>query len=91
MSTTTHFEIFLTPPAGKSARRAVILSARQRHDILAALAAAHAAAGQHRDAVITAQEALQRATESGDTVSADLIGGMLEGFRREGATEHNTD
>ena len=29
MSTTTHFEIFLTPPAGKSARRAVILRAVQ--------------------------------------------------------------
>ena len=68
------------------ARRAVKLSARQRHDILAALASAYAAAGRHHDAVNTAQEALQRATQLGDTVSAQRIGAMLEGFRRQQTT-----
>jgi tetratricopeptide (TPR) repeat protein len=65
------------------AERAAELSRREIPGILSTLATAYAAAGQRDRATRTAEQALQRATELGETREAQRIRAQLERYRRD--------
>jgi peroxiredoxin len=61
------------------ARRAVRVAGHRKPDVLGTLAAAYAEAGRFEEAVVTAEEALRLARESGDT---ELTQGFLQELDR---------
>jgi len=65
------------------AERAAKLSRREVPGILSTLATTYAAAGQRDRATRTAEQALQRATELGETREAQRIRTQLERYRRD--------
>jgi tetratricopeptide (TPR) repeat protein len=65
------------------AERAAELSRGEVPGILSTLATAYAAAGQRARATRTAEQALQRATELGETREAQQIRAQLERYRRD--------
>jgi tetratricopeptide (TPR) repeat protein len=81
----THPDPSVRDPAEavRLAERAAKLSRGQIPRILSTLATAYAAAGQRDRATLTAEQALQRATELGETREAQRIRAQLERYRRD--------